>query len=72
MPLILTRKAGQTIVIRLAPKADPQACLRALQSDGIELTVNHIGTRGAQVHLLIDAPDELLILRKELTEQQPN
>lgn len=65
MPLILTRKAGQKIVIRLDPDADPQACLHALQANGIEITVKDIGNRGAQARLLVEAPRELLILRED-------
>lgn len=71
MPLILTRRAGQKIVIRLAPDADPQACLHALQADGIEITVHGINDSGTQARLLVEAPRELLILREELTERDP-
>lgn len=68
MPLILSRKAGQKLVIILDPAADPQEFLRALQANGIEITVKEIGGRGAQVRLMVDAPRELLVLREELVE----
>ncbi|THG87082.1 carbon storage regulator [Pseudomonas sp. A-1] len=71
MPLILSRKAGQKLVITLDPAADPQEFLRALQADGIEITIKEISGRGAQVRLMVDAPRELLVLREELTERQP-
>lgn len=69
MPLFLSRKAGQKLVITLAPDADPQECLRALRADGIEITVTDIGARGAQVRLMVDAPRELLVLREELASE---
>ena len=70
MPLILGRKAGQKLIISIAPDADPQELLRALQTDGIEITVKDISDHGTYVRLMVDAPQELLVLREELTERQ--
>lgn len=69
MPLILGRKAGQKLVITLDPAADPQECLRALQEDGIEITVKDISDHGTYVRLMVDAPRELLVLRGELVSE---
>ena len=66
MPLILDRKAGQKIVIRIAPSADPQECLRALLAEGIVISVNDISSSGSQVRMAVTAPRELLVLRSEL------
>lgn len=68
MPLILGRKAGQKLIITIAPDADPQELLRTLQADGIEITVKDISDHGTQVRLMVDAPRELLVLREELVE----
>ncbi|MBV2132022.1 carbon storage regulator [Pseudomonas sp. MAP12] len=68
MPLILGRKAGQKLIITLAPDADPLECLRALQADGIEITVKEINDHRTMVRLMIDAPRELRVLRDELVE----
>ncbi|MOA31541.1 carbon storage regulator [compost metagenome] len=68
MPLILGRKSGQKIVITIDPAADPQELLRALQVDGIEITVKDISDHGTQVRLMVDAPRELLVLREELVK----
>lgn len=68
MPLILGRKAGQKLIITLAPGADPQECLRALQANGIEITVKEINDHRTMVRLMVDAPRELRVLRDELEE----
>ena len=64
MALILDRKLGQKIVITIHPDADVQECLRALQGEGIEITVKD--TSSSQVRLMVSAPRELLVLREEL------
>lgn len=70
MPLILGRKAGQKLIITLAPGADPLECLRALQADGIEITVKEINDHRTMVRLMVDAPRELRVLREELVSYE--
>lgn len=71
MPLILSRRIGEKLVMTIAPGADPQELLHALQTDGIEITVRGINDSGTQARLMVSAPRELLVLREELTDRQP-
>lgn len=68
MPLTLTRKVGQKLIISLAPDADPQEALRALQAEGIEIILREIYDHASKARLMIVAPRELLVLRNELVE----
>lgn len=51
MPLVLTRKVGETILI----------------GDDIEVKVNEVG--GGKARLLVVAPDEVPIVRKEISRR---
>lgn len=62
--LMLTRRAGQSIVLSLAPDADPEQVLRQLLRDGITIEIHQV-ERG-NVRVSIDAPRTIQILRDEL------
>jgi len=57
--LILTRRVGQSIVINVAPGADPEQAL-----DGITVEINRV--EHGNVRVSIDAPRTIQILRDEL------
>lgn len=62
--LALTRKIDQAICITMQPWADPQAALLSLKRDGIWVVFD--GPHNGGIKLLIQAPQELLVLREEL------
>lgn len=62
MPPTLTRKVGQKLIITIAPEADPQEALRALQAEGIEIVLREIYDHASKERLLVVAPRELLVL----------
>ncbi|WP_041769478.1 carbon storage regulator [Ectopseudomonas mendocina] len=62
--LILTRRVGQSIVINVAPGADPEQALHQLLRDGITVEIN--GVKHGNVRVSIDAPRTIQILRDEL------
>lgn len=64
--LILARRQGETINIRLANGADPATLLEHLGGDGIDVNVIEIDNR--RVKLSIEAPRELMVLRGELLD----
>jgi sRNA-binding carbon storage regulator CsrA len=62
--LILTRRAGQSIVLTLAPDADPEKTLLQFLRDGITVEIRQI--ESGNVRVSIDAPRTIQILRNEL------
>lgn len=62
--LMLTRRAGQSFVLNLAPGADPERALQQLLRDGI--TVEIYSVENGNVRVSIDAPRTIQILRDEL------
>jgi len=62
--LMLTRREGQSIVLCLAPDADPEQAVRQLLRDGITIEINQVD-RG-RVRVSIDAPRTIQIMRDEL------
>ncbi|WP_079201172.1 carbon storage regulator [Pseudomonas sp. CC6-YY-74] len=62
--LVLTRRAGQSVVLTLDPAADPEKVLQLLMRDGITLSVYEVD--GGNARFSIDAPREISIVRSEL------
>lgn len=62
--LILTRRVGQSIVLTVAPGADPEQALHQLLHDGITVEINRV--EHGNVRVSIDAPRAIQILRDEL------
>lgn len=62
--LMLTRRAGQSIVLTLAPDADPEKALLQFLRDGITVEIRQI--ESGNVRVSIDAPRTIQILRNEL------
>lgn len=62
--LILTRRVGQSIVINVAPGADPEQALHQLLRDGITVEINRV--EHGNVRVSIDAPRTIQVLRDEL------
>jgi sRNA-binding carbon storage regulator CsrA len=63
--LVLTRRPGEGLTIRLAPGVDPNTPVGVLLNEGgIRVCVTH--SRGNQVRLGIDARSEFAVLRDEL------
>jgi sRNA-binding carbon storage regulator CsrA len=69
--LILTRRPGEGLTIRLDPSVDPATPIGELLG-GDELRIRVTSRRGDQVRLAIDAPAELLILRDEIMPVGPD
>lgn len=65
--LVLTRRVGEGLRIRLAPGVSGTLTVEELFADGpIEVVV--LGVRGNQVKIGIQADKRLVILREELCE----
>ena len=63
--LILTRRPGEGLTIRLDPSVDPSRPIgEILGQAGVRVRV--VAARSNQVRVGIDAPAELVILRDEL------
>ncbi|MDO9625523.1 MAG: carbon storage regulator [Pseudomonas sp.] len=62
--LMLTRRAGQSIVLTLAPGADLEKALHQFLRDGITVEIRQI--ESGSVRVSIDAPRTIQILRNEL------
>ena len=62
--LMLTRRAGQSIVLNLAPDAGPEKALLQFLRDGITVEIRQI--ESGSVRVSIDAPRTIQILRNEL------
>lgn len=64
--LVLTRREGEKITLRVQPGTDPDDLLAQLLLDGI--TVKLKGIEGSRAKIAIEAPADLQILRSELEE----
>lgn len=64
--LVLTRREGEQVTLRVQPGTDPDDLLAQLLLDGITLTIKGIESGRAQI--AIEAPQDLQILRAELEE----
>ncbi|MEQ6328175.1 carbon storage regulator [Pseudomonas sp. B11D7D] len=60
--LILTRRVGQSIVLTVAPGADPEQALHQLLRNGITVEINRMGH--GNVRVSIDAPRTIQVLRE--------
>lgn len=65
--LVLTRKEGEHITLRVQPGTNADDLLAQLLLDGITIRAGQIG--GGQVKIGIEAPLDVQILRAELEEQ---
>lgn len=67
--LVLTRRQGQSIMIRPAADLDPATTISDLFANGpIEIAV--LGVDGKQIKVGVDAPRLLSVLRNELMEKE--
>ncbi|MBO0643716.1 carbon storage regulator [Pseudomonas stutzeri] len=64
--LVLTRREGEKITLRVQPGTDAEDLLAELLLDGITITVK--GIKGGKAQIAIEAPLDLQILRSELEE----
>ncbi|WP_417480441.1 carbon storage regulator [Maricaulis maris] len=64
--LVLTRREGEKITLRVQPGTNPDDLLAQLLLDGITVTVKDIEAGRAKI--AIEAPLDLQILRSELEE----
>lgn len=64
--LVLTRREGEKITLRVQPGTDADDLLAQLLLDGITVTVKNI--EGSRAKIAIEAPQDLQILRSELEE----
>ncbi|MBJ7546406.1 carbon storage regulator [Ectopseudomonas composti] len=62
--LLLTRRVGQSVVLTVAPVADPEQALYQLLRDGITVEINRV--EHGNVSVSIDSPRTIQILRDEL------
>lgn len=65
--LVLTRKEGEMITLRVQPGTDADDLLAQLVLDGITIKLKDID--GSRAEIAIEAPADLQILRSELEEQ---
>ncbi|MBK3797516.1 carbon storage regulator [Pseudomonas sp. Choline-3u-10] len=64
--LVLTRREGEKVTLRVQPGTDADDLLAQLLLDGITLTLK--GIEAGRTKIAIEAPDDLQILRAELEE----
>lgn len=64
--LVLTRKEGEMITLRVQPGTDADDLLAQLLLDGITIKLKDID--GSRAKIAIEAPADLQILRSELEE----
>lgn len=64
--LVLTRKEGEKITLRVQPGTCPEDLLAQLLLDGITIKLKDID--GSRAKIAIEAPADLQILRSELEE----
>lgn len=64
--LVLTRREGEKINLRVQPGTDPDDLLAQLLLDGITIKLKDID--GNRAKIAIEAPQDLQILRAELEE----
>lgn len=62
--LILTRRVGTTITLRLDENGDPDRLLQQLAGDGVDIHI--VEVYNSHVRLSFDAPRDLNIVRSEL------
>ncbi|WP_312253945.1 carbon storage regulator [Stutzerimonas nitrititolerans] len=62
--LVLTRREGEQITLRVQPGTDADDLLAQLLLDGITVTVTAVENGRARIG--IDAPSDLQVLRSEL------
>lgn len=62
--LVLTRREGEQVTLRVQPGTDPDDLLAQLLLDGITLTIK--GIESGRAKIAIEAPEDLQILRAEL------
>ncbi|WP_415845006.1 carbon storage regulator [Stutzerimonas zhaodongensis] len=65
--LVLNRRVNEQVRLTLRRGASVDSLLDQLEDEGIWITVAQI--EGGRARLVIDAPDELLVLRDELVER---
>lgn len=65
--LVLTRREGEKITLRVQPGTNAEDLLAELLMDGITVTVKEI--KGSKAQIAIEAPLDLQILRSELEEE---
>lgn len=65
--LVLTRREGEKITIRVQPGTNAEELLEQLLLDGITIMLNDID--GSRAQIAIEAPLDLQILRAELEER---
>ncbi|SDJ61905.1 carbon storage regulator [Pseudomonas indica] len=68
MPLILERRDGTGLTLKLDPKADPDEALRQLARGGIHVRV--YSKYGERMRVVVDAPQAISILRDELVDRE--
>lgn len=70
--LVLNRRVGEQVRLTLRRGASVDALLDQLEDEGVWITVAEI--EGGRARLIVEAPDELLVLRDELVEryEQPD
>lgn len=64
--LVLTRREGEKITLRVQPGTDAEDLLAELLLDGITITVKEI--KGSKAQIAVEAPLDLQILRSELED----
>lgn len=66
MGLVLTRQEGENIILLLESDCDEASVLDALRHQGITLSITH--AQNGKARILIEAADEISIIREELIE----
>ncbi len=64
--LVLTRREGEKITLRVQPGTNAEDLLAELLLDGITVTVKAV--KGGKAQIAIEAPLDLQILRSELED----
>ncbi|WP_374725351.1 carbon storage regulator [Pseudomonas peli] len=64
MPLVLTRRSGESLFLHMHPDADQAQLLKKLATTGIEIRLGEI--TGSQARIHISAPDDISVQREEL------
>ena len=65
--LVLTRKEGEKITVRVQPGTNAEHLVEQLLLDGITIILKDID--GSRAKIAIEAPADLQILRSELEER---
>lgn len=64
--LVLSRREGESITLRVRPGTCPEGLLEQLLLDGITVTLKD--TQAGRAKIVIEAPLDMHILRSELEE----